>query len=69
MLNERTFFAVAIVASVFLVLFTALSCLTLKKPIPKSISSFLKWLILVLVGLYLTSQYGLEGWRAVWFGR
>lgn len=69
MLSERTFFAVAIIASVFLVLFAALSCLKLQKPIPKSISNFLKWLILVLVGLYLASQYGLEGWSTVWFGR
>ena len=69
MLSERTFFALAIVLSVFLVLFIALSRLTLQKPIPRNTSSFLKWLILVLVGLYLTSLYGLEGWRAVWFGK
>jgi hypothetical protein len=69
MLSERTFFALAIVLSVFLVLFTALSRLTLQKPIPRNTSSFLKWLILVLVGLYLVSLYGLEGWRAAWFGK
>lgn len=66
---ERTLFAVAAVASVFLVLSSALLSIKHQRPIPKRKIDLLRWLIIVLVGLYLVSRYGLEGWRVAWFGR
>jgi hypothetical protein len=65
MLNEPTVFGVAIIIAEFSALVVVLACLKANRRIPKSTIELMKWLILVLVGLYLTAKFGLGAWSVV----
>jgi hypothetical protein len=63
--NELTVFGVSVVIAEFVALIAILVCLKTKRRIPKSTIELLKWLILVLVGLYLTAKFGLGAWSVI----
>lgn len=63
--NELTVFGASIIIAEFTALITLLVCLKAKRRIPKPTIDLLRWLILVLVGLYLTAKFGLGAWSVV----
>jgi hypothetical protein len=63
--NELTVFGVCLIIAEFAALITVLFCLNSQRRIPKPTAELLRWLILVLVGLYLTAKFGLGAWSVV----
>lgn len=62
--NPQTIYCLAVVVSVYMALIAALVFHYLQRPLANT-PRLIKWLILVLVAVYLSLLFGLDGWRAI----